>query len=72
MTDDDRDDLIPRLFALLTARLEDGCTLAVEGQRVGLDQERVRELANQIYASGGETRTIADAIAALTPNGGDT
>lgn len=63
--DDDLEELLSRLFALLTARLEDGATLAVEGQRrqPPSDQpERAQALATLVRDAG----TIADAVVALT------
>ena len=49
MNDDtDYDDIIRRLFALITANAEDLATLAVDGQAADLGSERRAELVNQI------------------------
>lgn len=59
-----RSEQIARTFALLTAKLEDATTLAVDGQAPLADEE-LRVLALQITDLASEAATIAGALAAL-------
>ena len=62
---DDRSDLISRLFALLTAQLEDSVTLALDGQgRQALvaQHERAQSLEAQVR----DVQTIARVLVILT------
>ena len=65
--DDDTnpDDIIRRLFALITANAEDLATLAVEGQATGLGSERRTELVNQIASLCASITTLADAVSVI-------
>lgn len=68
MDDDDRTDLISRLFALLTAQLEDSVTLALEGQGRDLlltQHERAEELEIKVR----DAHTIVEALVMLTQSG---
>lgn len=62
----ERDDLIPRLFALLTAQCEDGAAIAAQGQGRGLCATRHRELAHRLEDIGEGIATIAQAASALS------
>ena len=59
-----RSEQISRAFALMTAKLEDAATLAVEGQGP-LGDEALLSLAQQIADLAGEVSVIAGLIAAL-------
>lgn len=59
-----RSEQITRTFALLTAKLEDAATLAVEGQAIQADGQW-NELALRIADLAGEAATIAGALGAL-------
>lgn len=59
-----RREQISRTFALLTAKLEDAATLAVEGQGPQPD-DALHVLARQVADLAGESATIAVALAAL-------
>ena len=63
--DDEQAELISRLFALLTAQLEDGAGLALEGQarQTFADQHgRAQALEAQVR----DARTVAQALVILT------
>ncbi len=60
----DRDDLIRRLFYLLTAGFEDGATAAVDGQ-AGMDAVARIELANRLRSLAEEIRILADVVVEL-------
>jgi len=63
--DDDRMELVARLFALLTAQLEDGAGLALEGQgRQGSTAQHDR--AQALEAQVRDAQTIAQALVVLT------
>ena len=66
MDDDDRRDLLSRLFALLTMKLEDGAVLAADGQRASADPAELRTTAATLHDIGHAVTVLADAIAALT------
>lgn len=59
-----RSERISRMFALLTAKLEDAATLAVDGQGLQSDGA-LAVLAEQIADLASESATIAGALAAL-------
>ena len=61
---DERADLISRLFALLTARLEDAATIAAEGQGRGSREEQ-HQGAQQLASQIDEAATVNQAILAL-------
>lgn len=60
MDEDERRDLISRLFALLTAKLEDAAALAAEGQGTSASAERLISLANQVRAGAEEAALLAE------------
>lgn len=66
--DDDQAELLSRLFALVTAQLEDGATVALAGQRrqplVG-QHERARALEAQLR----DAHSITQALVTLTRPG---
>jgi hypothetical protein len=62
---DDRHELVRRLFALLTAKLEDGATLAADGQGRDVPPDAQGDLANRLHGLGEETKTLSDAVLAI-------
>ena len=67
MDDDEKAELISRLFALLTSRFEDGAQIALERQGTGHDTDDLRSSANRIWGISEEILTIAMATSALLP-----
>jgi len=63
--DIERRDCICRLFAVLTARLEDAATLAAEGQGRKVSAEASVELAAQIQEIAAQCMAITEAIELL-------
>ena len=68
--DSDHDDIIQRLFALITANAEDLATLAIEGQAAGLGSEHRTELVNQIASLCSSSTTLVDAVSVINLNQG--
>lgn len=66
--DQDHAERISAVFALLTAKLEDAATLAVDGQGRRPD-ELLLSCADQIATLTSEACTIAGALAALLARG---
>lgn len=62
---DERRDCICRLFAVLTARLEDAAALAAEGQAKTTNRDTATELAAQVHDIATQTAAIAEAIELL-------
>lgn len=62
---DERRDCIRRLFAVLTARLEDATTLAAKGQAKAIPGDTVVDLAAQVHEITTQAATIAEAIELL-------
>lgn len=60
----ERAELISRMFALVTAKLEDGATIAAESQR-RLPTEELRASAAKLRGLAHEIMTIADGIGSL-------
>lgn len=60
------EDLLRRLFYLLTTRFEDGAGIAVEGQAKNLKLDAQAALANRLHAIAGEAIILTDAVVALT------
>jgi hypothetical protein len=60
MDEDERRDLISRLFSLMTAKLEDAAALAAEGQGTSGGSERLVSLANQVRAGAEEAALLAE------------
>ena len=63
--DIERRDCIRRLFAVLTARLEDAATLGVEGQGRDVAAETSTRLAAEIQEIAGHCMVITEAIELL-------
>ena len=64
--DDERRDLIRRLFAALTVQAEKCAGMAVEGQAPTIDAEIARQLANDLIDITQLSCVISEAIHALT------
>lgn len=62
---DERHDCIRRLFAVLTARLEDAATLATKGQARIVTREAAAELAAKVQEISTEVTAIAEAVEQL-------
>lgn len=58
-------DVVSELFALLTAKLEDGAALAADGQDIRDDTTQLLSTAAKLRVVGGELAILADAITAL-------
>jgi len=67
---EDRDDLISRLFAMLTAKLENCAADAASGQGRGHDQRLLTELADRVQNVCEEIGLVAEATKALTAHRG--
>lgn len=65
MDDTTREDLVSRLFALITARLENGAAEAVHGQGRNRESQSHRDLASQIQTLAEEIAAIAEAAGVL-------
>jgi hypothetical protein len=65
MDDDERCDLVSRLFAVMTADLEDAAALAVDGQGTDVEQDHRLKLAASVHDVAQRTAVIADAAAAI-------
>lgn len=63
--DDNHSQLISKLFALLTAKFEDGASRAFSGQGKEHDSLTISRLANHIQSAGEEIAIIAEAACAL-------
>ena len=61
----ERAELIARMFALLTAKLEDGAGIAADAQARDLPPEQVHHAANRLIELGRDVMTVAEAIAGL-------
>jgi hypothetical protein len=68
MDDEESREVVRRLFALLTAKMEDGGAIAAEGQASDIDSARAQDLANRIHSIGQECMILADAIIGLSAN----
>jgi hypothetical protein len=66
MDQDERLDLVRRIFALLTGRLEDAATLAADGQGASISSSQAVELAERIRDECAGAAVIAEAAAALS------
>ena len=69
MDDKDHQQLISRLFALLTMKFEDGAADAVNGQGHCKDPQAIQKLADSLQALAEEITIITEAITALTRSG---
>jgi hypothetical protein len=61
----ERRNCVRRLFAVLTARIEDAATLSVEGQGRDVPAETSTQLAAQIQEIAGHCMAITEAIELL-------
>ena len=64
MVDNERRELIRKLFAIITAKLEDAAGVAADGQRANLDHEQLLQLSSQICSASEEVTILAEAISA--------
>jgi hypothetical protein len=64
MDDDERGELVRRLFYLMTAKLEDAAAQAAEGQRSGPVADKIMR-AGLIRSAAQETLIVAEATIAL-------
>jgi hypothetical protein len=69
---DDEQDLVGRLFAIITGRMEDAAALAAEGQNPSLDPSARISLVNEIVSSAEEVVGIALTAAKLCESGNAT
>ena len=65
MDKDERENLVGQLFALLTAKFEDGASIASDGQGGGASAEDLRALAARLHELGQECIVLADAVMAI-------
>lgn len=65
MDENERAELVSRMFALLTMKFENGAAEAVKGQGRGKDAQTIEQLANQLQAIGEEIAIVAGAAGAL-------
>jgi hypothetical protein len=63
--DEERARLVSRMFAQLTARLEDGAAIAADGQGPH-ETKALQRLANELIDIAQDALTVAEAIAELT------
>ncbi len=68
MGEDETADLVVQMFALLTAKFEDGAVIAANGQASGEPPADQRGRAARLHELGRECMLVADAIQALAPN----
>jgi hypothetical protein len=61
----DNEALIRQIFYLLTARFEDGASIAAEGQAASLALDARIELANRLLSLADEVKILAHAVIAL-------
>lgn len=65
MDEDDKFDLLRRLFALITAEAEDAAAAAADGQGRDVPEDRLYELANTLNTAGQTIAVISDAVIAI-------
>lgn len=65
MDDTGHEELVSRLFALITAKLEEGAAMAMKGQGRDKDPQVLACLADQLQSLGEETALVAEAARAL-------
>lgn len=61
----EKTELIARMFALITMKLEDGAGIAADAQACDLPPEQAQDAANRLIELGREIMTVAEAIAGL-------
>jgi len=67
--DDDRRELANRLFAAVTAMLEDAIEVAVAGQSPKLDPRQLANRARRLYAAAQEIAAMAEAAMIVANSG---
>lgn len=65
MDEDDRRDLVARIFALLTGKFEDGAAIAADGQGRDIADAIRGGLAERLHSMGDEIAIVAEAVAFL-------
>ena len=65
MMDENQLELLRRLFAETTARLEEAHEVAIEGQGAGLPIGQYADLARRLGRAAGDIATLADDIASI-------
>jgi hypothetical protein len=65
MNEAGRDELVRRLFVLMTAKLEDGATMAVDGQGAERVKSAHLQIAQQLRSVGDEVSILAEAAVFL-------
>lgn len=65
MDEDERRELVARLFYVMTARFKNAAALAAEGQGKGAAAARLIKLANSLTLAGEEIAIVAQATAAI-------
>ena len=65
MDEDDRRDLVARMFALLTGKFEDGAATAADGQGRDISDAIRSGLAERLHAIGDEIAIVAEAATLL-------
>jgi hypothetical protein len=69
MDESERRDLAARMFALLTARFEDGATVALDGQGRKVADDMRSGLAERLRAIAAEILILAEAVAVICERG---
>ncbi len=65
MDEDDRRDLVARMFALLTGKFEDGAAIAADGQGKDIADAIRSGLGERLRAIGAEIAILAEAATLL-------
>lgn len=65
MDQEERTDLVARLFALMTSKLEDAAHEAMEGQSSGSEQSDQTARAERIEIASRDIGLLAEAVAAI-------
>jgi hypothetical protein len=69
--DDDHRELVNRLFAMATARLEDASEIAVAGQSPGLSRTQLADRARRLQAAARDVAALAEAATVVANLGVD-
>lgn len=70
MDDDERRELVRRLFFLMSSRLEEATTSAGAGQATDISSKTAAELAGRLHSTGQEIAIIADAVTLIAQSTG--
>ena len=65
MDDKERRELIRKLFAIITGKLEDAAGAAAEGQGANLDHQQILQLSSQICSASEEVAILAEVTSAF-------